>query len=619
MLENKSYIKQFTELMAEGFIFIDTQGIIQVYNNKAKEIFGIVSQEGIGHEAGKINAGDIVIIADNAIGKDDGGLMPEDLMCIGVDDQKIHREDAFIGIGAYKNSKIKPVYKSLAAKNHVDHLTLDTVFQDIHCSIQIDFVKHLISIRVLDQTFSMSYFNAIGHIVIVDKDTPKIKFYQAVGYTARGESIANLLLGKSFHAKGKKQDILDVLGKNIFEIHERGDTIQVFYEVAKGMDIRYKDKFTEINGFPTLCTLVPVSIDGKRVGAALKVEDISMLKKVIKERDEALFQIEKIEEKMKEEKRSQNLFSEILGESEAINHVKKLAYKASRSNSTVLILGESGTGKSLLAKAIHRASAKKDHPFIHVNCGAIPEQLLESELFGYEKGAFTGARNEGKIGFFELAQGGTIFLDEIAEISLSLQVKLLKVLQSKTFFRVGGTKEIFVDVRIITATNKNLEEEMQKGRFRDDLYYRIHVFPIWVPPLRERKQDIHFLVHKLLPEICYRLEYDEKRISGEALYRLAQYEWPGNVRELENILEQAVNLTEGNIIGVKHLMLHKHKRDRGKENSHIQPLKHALQAYEKKVIEETLRYYDGNRTQAMKALQIGKTSFYEKLKQYHIK
>lgn len=619
MLENKNYIKQFTELMTEGFIFIDTQGNIQVYNNKAKEIFGIVYPQGVGHEEGKIEVGDIVIIADNALGRDDGGLMPKDLICIGIEDRSIHLNDAFIGIGVYKDRGIKPIYKKVALDSNIDDLTLNTIFQELPCSIQIDFVKKFISITVQEQTFTMSYINAIGHMVVLDGVTKKIKFYQAGGYTARGESIANLLLGKPFRAKGKKEDELDVIGKNIFEIHEGGDTIQAFYQVARGGDIHYKDKFAEINGYPTLCTLVPVSIEGKRVGAALKVEDISMLKKVTKERDEALLHIEEIEKKMKEEKKRQKLFSEILGDSEEINQVKKLAYKAAQSNSTVLILGESGTGKSLLAKAIHRTSRKKDKPFIHVNCGAIPEQLLESELFGYEKGAFTGAKNEGKIGFFEMAQGGTIFLDEIGEISLSLQVKLLKVLQNKSFFRVGGTKEIVVDVRIIAATNKNLEEEMHKGKFREDLYYRIHVFPIWIPPLRERKQDIHSLVHKLLSEICYRLECGEKRISGEALYRLTQYDWPGNVRELENVLERAVNLTEGNMIGVKHLMTHNHKNSKEKDIPPIQPLKDALHAHEKKLIEEALRYYHGNRNQTMKALQIGKTSFYEKLKQYHIK
>ncbi|MPM83739.1 Nitrogen fixation protein VnfA [bioreactor metagenome] len=253
-----------------------------------------------------------------------------------------------------------------------------------------------------------------------------------------------------------------------------------------------------------------------------------------------------------------------------------------------------------------------------MNCGSIPEALLESELFGYEGGAFTGARAAGKAGMFELAQGGTIFLDEIGEISLSLQVKLLQVLQDKTFFKIGGNRNIEVNVRIIVATNKNLEEEMLKGRFREDLYYRINVFPIWIPPLRERKGDIYPLVQNMLPFICSRLGCEIKRISGEALSVLTGYEWPGNIRELENILERAVNLAEGNTILSTHLTIDRIMDYARPKMADIRPLKEVMDEAEKRAIAEAILISGGDKKAAMNALKIGKTSFYEKINKYGI-
>ena len=248
-----------------------------------------------------------------------------------------------------------------------------------------------------------------------------------------------------------------------------------------------------------MCTLIPVDKDGKRIGAALKVEDISEIKRVIRERDEALFNLEKIEKQLDEEKMLKELFPNIAGESRKMNYVKKLALKASNTNSTVLILGESGTGKTLIAKAIHEHS-KGDGPFVHVNCGTIPETLLESELFGYEKGAFTGARTDGKKGFFEMANGGTILLDEIGEISPAVQVKLLQVLQDKSFYKVGGQEKIKVDVRVIAASNRNLEEEISKA-ILEKICIIDKCFSNMIPPLERKKEDIYSLVEILLPAI----------------------------------------------------------------------------------------------------------------------
>ncbi len=231
----------------------------------------------------------------------------------------------------------------------------------------------------------------------------------------------------------------------------------------------------------------------------------------------------------------------IIGESSAIRHIFEMIKRVSPSRSTVLITGESGTGKELIARAIHQNSVRREQPFVAVSCGAIPENLLESELFGYMKGAFTGAVSN-KMGLFELADHGTLFLDEIGELPLLIQVKLLRVLQEKQFKRVGGTKDISVDVRIVAATNRDLERMVEEQTFRGDLYYRLNVIPIHIPPLRERNEDIPLLARYFLEKYNHEIGKHFTHISDEAIVKLMSYDWPGNIRELENMIERAVAL-----------------------------------------------------------------------------
>lgn len=245
-------------------------------------------------------------------------------------------------------------------------------------------------------------------------------------------------------------------------------------------------------------------------------------------------------------------FKNIIGSSKKLLSALKIAAKAAKTSSTVLLQGESGTGKELVAEAIHRASKRCDGPFIKVNCPGIPADLMESELFGHEKGAFTGAIYQ-KIGKFELANGGTIFLDEIGELDKNLQSKLLRVLQEREFERVGGNRILKTDVRIIAATHRNLQEMVRFGDFREDLYYRLNVVPIVLPSLRERKEDIPLLVEHFLRKLCTKLGVKSKSITKRAVESLYSYDWPGNVRELENIIERAINLAETDIIDISDL------------------------------------------------------------------
>ncbi|WP_019553557.1 sigma 54-interacting transcriptional regulator [Propionispira raffinosivorans] len=251
-------------------------------------------------------------------------------------------------------------------------------------------------------------------------------------------------------------------------------------------------------------------------------------------------------------------FDEILHTSKIMQKVINLAKSYAYNDSTVLIRGETGTGKELFARALHSASSRSENIFVPINCAAIPDTLLESELFGYEDGAFTGATKGGKQGLFELANGGTLFLDEIGEVSAHLQVKLLRVLQERKIRRIGSRREFSIDVRLLAATNRNLEAMIEEGTFREDLYYRLNVIPLFLPPLRERKEDIIVLAQSFLQRFSSKLHKQADSINEQAFQVLTDYDWPGNIRELENVMERAVNVVETKIITPEHLMLGRH-------------------------------------------------------------
>lgn len=299
---------------------------------------------------------------------------------------------------------------------------------------------------------------------------------------------------------------------------------------------------------------------------------------------------------------------------ENIEYINNKLDKVCRKNVTIVLTGESGTGKTFLAGEIHRNSRRADGPFINVNCAAIAYNLIESELFGYEEGAFTGARKGGKIGYFEMARGGTLFLDEISELPYLLQGKLLEVLQEGTFYRVGGIRKISADVRLIVATNKDLEKMVKAGQFREDLYYRINVFPIQLPPLRERISDLESIVGDTLPLICERLETDNLMLTNQALEKMKQYSWPGNIRELENVLEKAAVMAEGSFIREEDIVLDNPVA----KNKLLVTLKDKMEAYEKEIVKQTFLQFNRNRRKTAEALGISKTNLFDKLHKYDI-
>jgi len=324
---------------------------------------------------------------------------------------------------------------------------------------------------------------------------------------------------------------------------------------------------------------------------------------------------------------ARNSLDNIVGDSSAMDRLKRTIRTVASTNSTILVFGESGTGKELVARAVHACSARAAEPFVSINCGAFPETLLESELFGYVKGAFTGASHN-KRGLFEVADGGTIFLDEISETSLSMQVKLLRVLQERKVRPVGGTEEIEIDVRVIAATNKDLDKLVSENAFREDLYYRLNVIPVIVPPLRERREDIPLLANHFLKKYSPAAGKNIHRIGSRSLDRLQHYDWPGNVRQLENTIERSVALESGDELNadvpLERAKHHSNGNGNGNGNGHVAvpaegiDMESFVADIEKNMLLEALRKSGGVQTRAAEMLKLSYRSFRHLMKKYEL-
>ncbi len=326
---------------------------------------------------------------------------------------------------------------------------------------------------------------------------------------------------------------------------------------------------------------------------------------------------------LKEEFASKLGFPRIIGKSEKIANVAQMVQKVATMKTTVLLLGESGTGKELFARAVHYLSHRRDYPFVPINCAAIPRDLLESELFGHEKGSFTGADAK-KLGKFELADKGTIFLDEVGDMDLTIQSKLLRAIEEGEIERVGAVKAIRVDVRIVAASNKDIEKAVEDRKFREDLYYRLNVFPIRIPPLRERREDIPLLVEYFLNKYCLEIKTSIKGVSKEALDMLMNYHWKGNVRELENAIERAVILCDGDTITPEHFVLNRQsvfesaKRSLPVKGTLEDVAKEALRIAETQRIVDVLKETRGNKSKAAEVLHVSYKTLLTKIKEYGI-
>lgn len=402
----------------------------------------------------------------------------------------------------------------------------------------------------------------------------------------------------------------NVLGKDIRDIIGKDDKFEDL--IYRGIEFdNIKASFVNDNIKSSYITTGRSILNDSEdtVGAVISIKDFNKAKQLVKLVNTS----------------SEGPFKEIIGNSRSIENVKKITAAVAKSNSTVLLRGDSGTGKELFAKAIHNMSDRSDEKFVAINCAALPENLLESELFGYKKGSFTGAMQTGKEGLFKEANGGTIFLDEIGELSMFIQAKLLRVLQEGKIRKIGSSDEEEVDVRVIAATHKNLEKMIKNGEFREDLYYRLNVIPLKIPSLNERIEDIPILVQFFINKLNKKLKKSIKGFKKEYIDKLMEYEWPGNVRELQNLVERSMNLCSGDIltgqdiivgsINKEEEIIYNYEECRDME---VKTLKEEMDKYEKDIIE---RVYNSKKSyrESAKILGISHTAVMNKIKKYDIK
>ncbi|MEW5784902.1 MAG: sigma 54-interacting transcriptional regulator [Bacillota bacterium] len=478
------------------------------------------------------------------------------------------------------------------------------IFQDV---TELELVaQELGSVKRLNQTLKTVLDIAYDAIVVVD------------------EGGAVVLTNRSFlDFLRLKEDA--VLHKPISDILENSRLpVVVKTGIPELNDIQF------IEGKPYVVSRLPIVREGHVIGAVGKISfrRVDELRELAGRLEAMNSRLEHFQEELKKARYREQpyTFSDIISISPVMERLKREAEQAAQGLSTVLISGESGVGKELFAQAVHQAGPRRDGPFVKVNCAAVPENLLESEFFGYDPGAFTGAQKEGKRGRFELADGGTLFLDEIGDMPLALQAKLLRVLQDHAFERIGATGTLRIDIRVIAATNQDLERKVREGGFRKDLYFRLNVITIPIPPLRERPEDIPPLVHAFLRKYNTIFGMSVTDISPEALQLLLDYQWPGNVRELENIVERAMNFTSETIIQVEHLPPYLQQgRARGTATG-LPPRSTGGSVYrwkreevEREAIIKALQSTGGNKTRAARLLGMSRSWLYEKMDRMKIK
>ncbi len=404
-----------------------------------------------------------------------------------------------------------------------------------------------------------------------------------------------------------------VLGRNLNRVHPND---RLLTALKSSKLVEYEEHYNETLGYSIVGSFLPIKDRDEETVAVAGIGTITPVYK-LNERLSPIYSDK--QERMSNTIKRKALpaaFDNIIGEDLRLLNCLNLAAQVARSDATIMLRGETGVGKELFAQAIHNSSERARHPFVTVNCAAIPENLIESELFGYTKGAFTGARNTGKTGKVEMANNGTLFLDEIGDLTLATQVKLLRFTQERYIEKIGGNKQIPVDVRIISATNRNLEQMVQQGEFRADLYYRLNVVPIHIPPLRERHADIPVVAHQFLD--YYNHKYNKQlNFSSQSMERLQDYHWPGNIRELKNVIEHALIICTEKTITPGHIKFPVNTTAASSQNP-VLNLAQAVEYTEKEVIKKALEKASFNKSKAIKYLGISRGAFYAKLNKYKL-
>ncbi|OYD57758.1 sigma-54-dependent Fis family transcriptional regulator [Fictibacillus aquaticus] len=516
------------------------------------------------------------------------------------------------------------------AEQNLLHKAADTVFPELRSVFSGE--DHLASCTAgsVKTVATVSSFKTNGYIVLF-RDTSEIEKLASELQTVKAlkKSLETaleyaydgiLMADEDGRIKMVSPPFLDLFNLQEDEVlHKSVHKVQPQLELGKVYKTQTAEvsDMMELNGIKYIVQRIPIVEGDKVIGAIGKVmfrqlnEVSEMFKRLQRAESKASF----YHQQYNQAESARFTWNHIWSRNEYMEKLKKSAAKAAKGRSTVLVRGESGTGKELFAHAIHNSSARSSGKFVIVNCAAIPEDLLESEFFGYEEGAFTGARQKGKIGKFDLANGGTLFLDEIGDMSVSLQAKLLRVLQEREFYRVGGTKKVQVDVRIIAATNRHLEEMVREGTFREDLYYRLNVISLNVPPLRDRREDIPHLMQKLMEELNKVLGTTITGLADDAKEAMLHYSWPGNVRELKNVLERGMTFAEHGKIQLEDLPDYLLNTLPEKKMALSISL---VENAELEAIKKALDQMKGNKAKAARMLGISRSGLYEKIRKYQL-
>lgn len=550
----------------------------------------------------------------------------------------INKEESITFVNKAAESFFNTSCVNLYGKNISDFLKFNKVSEVLSnansfCSIEYNLNDKPVYISICPICINLDVF---GAILVLNEEQDDLKSFSeifniSITLNRELESLLNTTLDEIFITDGNGKIIKlnaacektynlkskELIGKNVADLEKENVfnpsvTLRVLKEKKKVSLLQKTSagRTLIVSGFPIFDSDLNII---QVVSISKDVTDVYQLKEKLEEAEERAHNNYNVQI-LKQNTNQTN----IIYKSQQMKEIMSLIERVANVNSTILITGETGVGKGVLAETIHKISNRCNNNFVDINCGAIPETLIESELFGYEKGAFTGARSEGKIGQIELADKGTLFLDEISELPFSMQVKLLKVLNDKKFMRIGGTKTITSDFRLIAATNKDLKTLVEEGKFREDLYYRLHVIPINIPPLTERKVDIIVLFRYFLDK--YSKKYGKvKKISPEVYKAFLEYDWPGNVRELENCTERIIVTTEGNIITLDDIpsYIYKPQDEENKKEETFPDLKKALEQTEKQLILRAYQQYK-NTYKVADVLGVSQPTIVRKVKKYNI-
>lgn len=557
-----------------GIMVIDCDGIVILYNQAARRIFSFEDVDPVGLH--------IRDFRPNAW-SDMQDILKTGMPQIGV---KIILPEATIIANrapVYENGKI---------------LGVISIFQDVSEHEKI--ISKLQTYQKLHKELEAIFESSYDGFYVTDGDANTLrvnKSYERITGLSRQD-----LLGKNMRSLVKDQ----IFNHSVtLEVLQKKEPITIMQQISSGKQV--------------IVTGTPVFSDDGQVSVVVtNVRDISELNELRVQRDEFRKMSSFFYQSLQEYHEIDHALTDLVVKSQAMVKVVKKAIKVAKVEASVLLRGESGVGKSMLAKLIHNMGPRKEAPLVKINCGAIPDSLMESELFGYEKGSFTGALPTGKIGLIEAANHGTLFFDEIAELKMDMQVKLLEVIEEKCFKRVGSTQSISVNVHIIAATNQNLMEQMRKGLFREDLYYRLNVVPITIPPLRERREDIAALSESVLEKLNLSKKLS-KRFDPAVIDLLRQYDFPGNVRELVNTIERMIILGEGNTLVIGDLPAEIRNQSSILSDSSLKqaPLKEALESYESRLIREVLSKSD-SLNHAAQLLRVHPTTLWRKMTKFNL-